>query len=791
VALLAVLGAGGALALRAKLRASLPATSGERGLAGLAAPVRVERDARGIPTLRGASRLDLARATGFVHAQERFFQMDLLRRRAAGELAELIGPGVLKLDREVRLYRFRAVARRMLAAASEEDRALVGAYVEGVNAGLAALGAPPFEYLLLRSRPAPWRGEDTVLSSLAMFLTLQGKEIRDEVSLGLMHDLLPPEIFDFLAPRGTEWDAPVVGEPYAQPPVPSAAVFDLRSAGPRAADAIAPPSEAEEPAGLGSNNWAVAGRLTAHGGAILANDMHLGIAVPNTWYYASLVWPGAEGPERVTGVTLPGTPFVVVGSNTRVAWGFTNSQGDWSDIVVVEPDPGHPDVYLTPEGPRPLGRSPETLHVKGGEDQRLEVVSTIWGPVVGRDVRGRPLAAHWVPLVPEGVNMGLARLETARSLDEALGLAARAGIPHQNFVCADATGRIGWTIAGRIPRRVGFDGRLPTSWADGMRRWDGWLDPAEYPRIVDPPEGRIWTANARVVDGEMLGKIGFGGYDLGARARQVRDDLRAFPRATERDMLAAQLDDRALFLARWRELLLRTLTPEAVERSRLRAQMRQYVESWGGHAATSSVGYRLVRAFRASVSDLVFGPILASCRKADEGFDFGRIRQSEGPLWALVSVRPAHLLNPAYRSWDELLLAAADRTLDTLLAKGGRLDARTWGERNTVRIQHPLSRAIPALGFFLDMPRQPLPGDSNMPRFQSPDAGASERLVVSPGREGEGFYHMPDGESGHPLSPHYRDGHEAWVSGEPLPFLPGPAVDVLTLVPAPGGAPGR
>jgi penicillin amidase len=534
----------------------------------------------------------------------------------------------------------------------------------------------------------------------------------------------------------------------------------------------------------GSNNWAVAGSRTAHGGAILANDMHLGISVPNTWYYASLAWPGAEGGERVTGVTLPGTPFLVVGSNTHVAWGFTNSQGDWSDIVIVEPDPGNPNAYLTPEGPRTLERVRETLHVKGGQDEALDVVATVWGPVVGHDRRGRALAVHWVPLVPGGVNMGLARMETARSLDEALGLAARAGIPHQNFVCADATGRIGWTIAGRIPRRVGFDGRLPTSWADGTRRWDGWLDPAEYPRIVDPPEGRIWTANARVVDGERLAKIGFGGYDLGARARQVRDDLRAFPRATERDMLAVQLDDRALFLARWRDLLLRTLTPEVAARDRRRAQMRQHVQSWGGHAATSSVGYRLVRAFRATVAEQIFGPLVAPCRRADGRFDFGRIRQSEGPLWALVSERPAHLLNRIYGSWDGLLVSAADKTLDTLLAEGGRLADRTWGERNTVHIQHPLSRVLPALGFFLDMPRRPLPGDSNMPRFQSPDAGASERLVVSPGREAEGFFHMPDGESGHPLSSHYRDGHEAWVSGEPLPFLPGPPVDVLTLVPA-------
>ena len=726
--------------------------------------------------------------------------MDLLRRRAAGELSELVGEAALEVDREVRVLRLRAVARRATEALGGDERRLLSGYTEGVNAGLRDLGAPPFEYLLLRSEPRAWQQEDSLLCALAMYLTLQGQLPGLESSLALMHDLLPPELAEFLGPRGTEWDAPLEGEPFIQPAIPGPEVLDLRQEPPRAvahrrreAPAAFDPlrlADVDEAAVYGSNNWAVAGTHTVHGGALLATDMHLGHAVPTIWFRASLVFPGSDGEQRVSGVMLPGVPFVVVGSNGHVAWGFTNSQGDWADLVMLEPDPQDPEVYLTPEGPRRLERATETIHVKGGPDETLEVLSTIWGPVVDEDHQGRRRALAWVPLFEGGLNAAAqVRMEGVRSLDEALTLAAAVGIPHQNFVCADSTGRIGWTIIGRIPRRVGFDGRRPTSWADGSRRWDGWLRPEEYPRVVDPPGGRIWTANARVVSGDALAIVGFGGYDLGARARQIRDDLLSLERASEADMLRVQLDDRAVFLERWRDLLLETLSPAAAAGEPRRAEARRLVEAWGGRASVDSVGYRLVRTFRMRVSRAVFDPLLAPCREVDERMEYrGRrpnrgLRQWEGPLWALVTERPLHLLDPRFESWEELLLAQLDEVLDELTDDGAALADRTWGEHNTVPVRHPLSAAVPALGRWLDMPLRALPGDGNMPRVQYTFAGASERLTVSPGREENGYFHMPAGQSGHPLSPHYGDGHDAWARGEPTPFLPGPAVHVLTLRP--------
>ena len=778
-------GAGGWLYLQ--LQGSLPQLDGAALLTELSALVTVERDALGIPMIRGATRLDVARATGFIHAQERFFQMDLLRRTAAGELAALLGATALPLDRAHRLHRFRHRAQRILTTLSAEEQALIAAYAAGVNAGLAALSTSPFEYLLLRTAPEPWRPEDTALAVYAMYLDLQGQQWLRESARGVLQDRLPPELAAFLDPPGTEWDAPLQGGPLPSPPPPGPDVFDLRHphsprplAGTRSGvRELATPFA--EP--LGSNNWAVAGRLTAHSGALLANDMHLALRLPNIWYRANLVFPDEAGRERrIYGVTLPGTPAIVSGSNGHLAWGYTNSEGDWADLVELEPvaDGGN---YQTPDGPRAFTQIQETLAVKDGPAETLDILETVWGPVVDRDHRGRQRALRWVAHDARAVNLGLLALERADTVEAAMEIVNRAGAPAQNVLLASADGRIAWTLSGPIPRRFGYDGRLPSSWADGRRGWSGWLEPAEYPRLVDPPSGRLWTANGRVVDGDWLSIVGDGGYALGARARQIRDGLLERDSFNERDFLALQLDDRARFLERWRELLLATLTSDAVRADPRRDELRRTVADWGGRAAVDSVGYRAVRAFRLQVWDRAFTPLTVACRQADPRFDDDLFRQSEGPLWQLVSQQPPHLLAPRYADWSALLLDAADATRAELTADGRPLAAHTWGDYNQVRIQHPFSRVLTWLSGWLDLPAQALPGDLYMPRIQTRNSGASERLVVAPGREAVGILHLPGGQSGHPLSPFYRAGHAAWARGEPLPLLPGPAVHRLRFEP--------
>ena len=284
--------------LHGQLTASLPQLDGEVRISGLSAPVEVERDDLGVPTIHAANRLDTARALGFLHAQDRYFQMDLLRRQAAGELAEIIGPAVVKVDRRHRVHRFRERARAILAAASPAEQALFAAYTDGVNAGLSSLGGKPFEYLMLRTDPAPWRPEDSILALYAMFFELNDDLGRRESTLGLLRDTLPTPMFDLLSAPGTEWDAPLLGPAFATPPIPGPEVFDLRKRPVPPKSAFLRPSRQEgdelAEAAAGSNNWAVAGPHTADGHALLANDMHLGIRVPNTWYRASMVRPDSR-----------------------------------------------------------------------------------------------------------------------------------------------------------------------------------------------------------------------------------------------------------------------------------------------------------------------------------------------------------------------------------------------------------------------------------------------------------------------------------------------------------------
>lgn len=781
---------GGGLWIYSQLRASLPTLDGEVEVVGIAEPVRVDRDDHGIPTLSAKSRTDLGFGLGYAHGQDRFFQMDVLRRSAAGELAELFGGGVLAMDKGNRLFRFRDYAKTFQETIPVDERALVEAYVAGVNAGLGSLGQKPFEYLVLGVDPAPWRSEDVVLVAMAMFIDLQGRDYQDEAAMAILHDTLPKPMYAFLHSAGNDWDAPIDGSKIEQPSIPGPEVFDLRAEA--TADASLPlsslPPRAElEPFIAGSNNWAVAGTHSTHGGALVANDMHLRIGVPNIWYRARFVWPGADGAEQeITGATLPGTPVMVVGSNGHVAWGFTNSEGDWTDVIVVEVDPENPNQYLTPEGKKEFVKHQEKIQVRGGGEETVEVVETIWGPVFGKDVQQRPLVLHWVAKVPGGLNFGLDKIASARTLDEAMTLAAQSGSAEQNFVVGDKTGSIGWTILGRIPKRVGFDGRLPVSWADGTRRWDGWLDPEEYPRVVNPESGRIWTANARVVGGEMLEKVGVGGYDLGARAGQIRDGLMVVEKASEADLLKTQLDDRAVFHDRWQKLLLELLTPEAIAADPRRGELKEHVENWGARASVDSIGYPMVSEFRLEVIRQTLGAITQECQKASPAFSIRNLKRTEGPVWLLVTEKPMHLLHPKFKDWNEQLLAAVDVVLNESLKEGKTWSDCRWGVLNTTKIQHPLSIGAPWLGklLSLDMPGRPLPGGpANLPRIQRPSSGASERLGVSPGKEELGYFHMATGQSGHPLSPHYSDGQKAWEDGEATPFLPGPTVHTLLLKP--------
>lgn len=769
------------------LAGSRPQADGTLSVQELSAPVTIVRDANGIPTITARNRRDLAYALGFVHGQERFFQMDLQRRSAAGELSALFGKAALEVDQDHRQHRFRVLAKRELALLTPRQRKLADAYTAGVNAGLAHLSVRPWEYLLLGVKPQPWTDADTLLTIDAMFFDLNQDGDR-ELNIGRLRATLPQPLADFLLAPAPRWEAPMQGGPSQPVPMPGASVFDLRNNAPakvaltRARNAIAVSNAANT--GIGSNGFAVGGSLTG-GAALLANDPHLHLRVPNIWYRARLRCPDPADPTRMidlNGVTLPGVPAMVIGSNGHIAWGFTNSAGDWMDWVRVIRDPHDSSRYKTPDGWAVIQRHKEVINVKDAPDVHMTVDDTIWGPIMGKDTDGTPLALAWTAQNPRAVNLNLLKLETATTVDQALALAPTIGIPPQNLVVADSAGNIGWSIAGSvIPLRAGFDPSVPADWSKPGTGWIGVATAAQDPRIVNPPDSHIWTANQRIVGGEALQLIGDGGYDQGARAQQIRDDLAARDHFIPRDMLNIQLDDRALFLTRWQNLLVGVLSSS--HDPKLRA-LEPFVKNWQARAAADSVGYRMVRMFHHQVRENALAPFAARASKKWKDFEWPTTAVGEYAAWTLVTQKPAWLLDPKYKDWNALLRDSARDVAGELASQPGPLADKTWGRHNTAAIDNPMSVALPGwLARFVDMPHDALAGDNDMPRVLHPSFGASMRMDVQPGNEAHGILEMPAGQSDNPLSPWFGMDHEAWLHGKPTPLLPGPAKYHLTLQP--------
>lgn len=772
-----------------RMGATLPQLDGQRAIPGLAAPVSVARDAQGIPTLTGQNRVDLARALGFLHGQERFFQMDQARRVAAGELGEVLGPLGAGFDARLRVHRFRARAQTEVARLTPAERAIVEAYTAGVNEGLAALGRAPFEYRLLGIRPRPWAAEDMMLVAYAMYIQLQGAGPSLELERANVAARVGRPMAELLFPSGGALDSPLDGGPLPEPPMPNRLEPPEPGAAGRAGVQApirgapgAPPPDAESDSPRGSNAWVVSGAHSATGAALVANDMHLGLSAPGIWYRARLRMPGLD----ISGVTLPGAPHVVVGSNGRVAWGFTNSYIDLHDAVVLDPVPGRPDAYATPQGPRQIVKRAEVIATRLGT-RDLAVEETIWGPVVAKLPDGRRVVDRWVAHRPGAVTLAAyLDMERARSTPELVAIAHRTSLANQNIFIGDADGRTAWTIIGRVPARVGFDGRWPESWADGSKGWAGWLAPAQVPVRLDPAAGRLWSGNQRKVGGDEFARLGDGGADNGARAERIRARLFAAERFDEAAMLAIQLDNQSDRNRFWHARLLLAIDRAGAGDAAVQA-LRPHVAAWGGRAEPASVGHRLIDRYRREIfvkaMDAYAGPAEAG------SFRPARFSShTELGLRRLLVARPEALVPPGFASWDALEAAALKGVVDDVAKEAGGNPARyTWGAYMRPAVAHPIGRFLPPLGRIANMPAQAQAGDTGVPNAFTRGSGPSQRMAVSPGHEARGIFHMPAGQAGNPRSPYYRAGHDAWAKGEPAPFLPGAPRWTLTLTP--GAAP--
>ena len=759
-----------------KLRASLPIREGELQIKGLALPVTVTSDRFGIPTITAATRRDAAMALGYVTARDRLFQMDLLRRRAAGRLSEIVGEIAIETDRRQRVIGFNRVAQAIVANLPDEHLTILAAYADGVNAFIRQMDTAPFECLLLDYQPEPWAVEDSFLVGLNMFQTLSLRE-DDERMMTIMEKSLPPEVVAFLTPDtdsytqvlwgGTDSHRPIQ-------PIPIEALASIR----RTPEQNGKQFVRATSRVVGSNNWVVDPSKTADGRAIVANDMHLNLSIPNTWYRASLRYGNVE----IAGVVLPGVPAVIVGSNGHVAWGFTNIGGDFLDLVRLEINPDNSDEYKTPNGWKRFKIVNERIQIKGGKHVVESIKLTIWGPVSQIPLMGQLVAIHGTALQPDAVGVELLDIDKAMTLEDALHVINRFSGPPQNVVVADTTGQIAWTYCGKIPIRRGFDGASTKSWASGDIGWEGYVPPSELPRVISPPEGFIATANNRTLGKDYPYIIGYN-FANGHRAYRINKRLREMDQVTEQDMFQLQLDTMNHFYEFYQQLALSVLTEEVVANELLLLEAQKQIAAWDGKVEADSIAFGLLVRFREILAEDVFEPFLVLCYETDKRFSYTWINM-ETPLRALLSERiPEILPDPAnYPDWEKFILSKLKSSIDQLISEHNldSLDQLTWGTIHRTRISHPLG-FIPMLGKLLNMQQKPLPGGYHCVRA----ASASERMVISPGREADGILQIPCGQSGHPLSKNYKDQYSYWLKGEPLPFLPGPATHTLMLNPAP------
>ena len=760
------------------LRTSLPVLDGDRNAAGLEAPVSIARDDRGTVSIQANNLTDAIRALGFVHGQERFFEMDLARRSAAGELSALLGAATLQMDKDKRRHRLRARMTALWQARPAAEHAWVKAYADGVNAGLDALAARPWQYVVLRTAPEPWREVDSMLVVGEMYFMLQARGFEERFKEIRLRQAVGDRLFDWLKPAGGGWDAALDGSAIAPSPLPSATEIDTRKTLVAASPTISSEADAVDDVAEGSNNWAVGGALTGHGGAMLADDMHLGLGVPNIWFRTQMRIGGGTDAARIAGVTLPGLPAIVVGSNGHIAWGFTNGYGQWFDWVALPKAAGGDKPAITTHR--------ETIVVKGGESVDIEVRESPWGPVLQADADNE-YTLSWVLYRDGSVNLRAGDLMFAQTVDQAIAIAHDSGIPHQNVLIADRQGNLAWTIMGRIPvsanaPRLATRGRLtPVSDLPG-----GWLAADRYPLVRNPADSRLWTANNRQLgpaSGQGGDLIGDGGFDLGARAMQIRDRLRAQTAFDEKTLQTIQLDNESKFLKRWAELALATAGARANDQT---AAIAGELKRWNNRADIDQTGHRIARAFRLQVMDQLWKAwlVAASAAPADPpNSTVSYDGKFEYPVWQALSARPPHLLPKPYQDWDDFLATQLALVHDDLVKQHGSLHDATWGRRNIARIKHPFSRAMPFLSSFLDMPASPLAGDNNMPRVAAPTFGASQRMVVAPGHEEQAIFTMPGGQSGHPLSPYYGAGHDDWLHARPTPLLAGETRHRLRLSP--------
>lgn len=766
----------------AVLWGSLAKVSGEHRVHGLQNLVVIERDKLANASVDAQNRTDACRALGFLHAQERYFQMDCLRRGSAGELSELFGELALLFDKRTRPQELRGVALKIFNHLGDKERQELLAYTDGVNCGLKALHCAPFEYWVLRAPCLPWRPEDTFLVCYNLFQALQDSQGEKTVNRGTLYAQLPKDVARFLAENGSIWEAAIDGSRTPKLPIPPATSFAYLSQSQQGAEPHCALSTAlAEPIGMsGSNSWAVTSDLAKDGGALVACDMHLRLGVPNVWYRARLRYKNESGRTVcLDGATLPGVPAMIIGTNQNVSWGFTNSQINTTDLIAFEL--GSDGTYRLGEQTIPLEVRNVPIKVRGRPDYIQVQRHSHWGPVLDKTYQGYALAARTVERDFRALNLGLVDLEGVENVDDAIAIAKSLRIPALHFFSADTRGQIGWSLTGSIPQRT-YKTYLPLK-PDEIDSWQNFIPPHQMPSKIYRSNGRLWNANHRMLN-EDIG-IAFNTENMinGIRGFQIERALTSDSNWTPEKMLRIQLEERAIFFDRWHDLV-NTLVhlPACANIPRI-DELKRAVAGWDGHCRSTSVGYPCIRNFRECIMQRILKRLLAPCYSSDPEFSPSCV-DFEEPIWQILAERPEYLIDPVLGSWEKELVLAIE-TMESTFAtrfKGQPLDQLQWKDCQIVDIRHPLG-SKPYLAKLLNMSTDHIGGDAWVPKIFYFSLGATQRMVVSPGRENAAHFHMPGGQSGNPLSRNFRSAHPMWLRGEFQPLVPGKSQHRLKLLP--------
>jgi penicillin amidase len=729
-----------------------------------------------VPHIEAATQEDLFVAQGYVTAQDRLWQMDAFRRNANGELAQILGPSLVRHDKTQRVLEFRNTARRIYANLPAEDRARLDAYARGVNLYIAQHPhtLPP-EFKLLMYRPQPWSGVDSLSIGMMMVQMLDthwyAKLGRERIAA----DLRNPKLEADLYPVGSWRDHPPTGvlldlsQPHPEPP----ATEDTDDEDDNTQASAGIPSLHEDPRALqallglpactnctpGSNNWVISGKHTASGKPLLSNDMHLSLTEPNIWFMADLKAPGFHA----AGVTLPGLPFVIAGHNEHVAWGFTALYADVQDLYVEKLQGNN---YQAGDGSwKPLGVDHEVIKVRGGKDVLLDVQSTAHGPLLNPLFKKetRPIALKWTLYDPSLNALPLYQLNVASNWTEFSAAMSAWSWPTQNVVYSDDQGHIAYQAVGRVPLRPAGLRGVPIQ--DAQHEWQGYIPFDQMPNAVDPPSGFLATANSRVssekfpipltdewVDPYRIERI--------YKALQGRDQLQPA------DLLAVQTDVYSEVDQELGHRFAYAIDHADGADDRLK-QAADLMRSWDGKLTANSAAASIVTQTRAALWPLILEPKLG---KDAEEYDWSESNFAEEEI---VMHSNPDWLPPGYKDWDALLAEAVRKGMEK-----GRAPANvahwSYGNWHMVDIEHPLAGFLPLLGRVAGTGAQPLSGDSTTVKQVGRDFGPSQRFTMDWSNVDGSTENIVLGESGNLLSPYFRDQWNDYYGGTTfaLPFTP-------------------